>query len=795
MNEKVLHILEYDKIINMLIPFASSSQAKEMCKSLIPSTDLVEIREWQAQTRDSLSRIYKRGSLSFSGLIDIRPSLKLLEIGSTLDAKELLNIASLLALTEQVQEYGSTEDEELIGDSLQPLFDSLCPVHSLLFEIRRCIASEEEMNDDASAKLKEIRRNKKLTNQSIHSKLQSIVNSQSNKGLLQDSIVTMRNGRYCIPVKQEYRNSFPGMIHDQSSTGSTLFIEPMSVVQLNNQLKELEIQELAEIDRILTLLSDQAGFEKENLYDNYQLLAQLDFIFARGKFAKSYEGSEPVFNEDGIIEIKQGRHPLLDSKTVVPIYFQMGESYNMLIITGPNTGGKTVSLKTVGLFTLMGQAGLHIPAFEGSRLSVFEEVFADIGDEQSIEQSLSTFSSHMTNIVCILERANYRSLVLFDELCGGTDPQEGAALAISILTYLHDRQIPTMATTHYSELKGFALSEDGIENACCEFDVNTLTPTYKLLIGIPGKSNAFAISKKLGLSEVIIEHAKDQIDENVQDFEALLAELEKTKLEIEEERARIEAMKQEARELSDSLKQKKEDMKEKREEMLRKAREEAHEIVENAKTMADESIRKFHGWEKQTGKNTNKKMEYERSRLGKEMRDLESKLSYRGSGKKGTHLPGDFHVGDLVFVHTFSLEGTVKSLPNGKGDLMVQMGLLQSQVNIKDLEILEKPKPAAERPKRAVGGAKGLKKAALIAPEINLLGKTVDEATAELDKYLDDAYLAGLTQVTVIHGKGTGALRKGVQNYLKRQKHVKSYRSGVFGEGEAGVTIVEFKES
>ena len=793
MNEKVLHTLEYDKIIQRLEPFASSAQAKEMCLHLAPSADLVEIKERQAQTRDALSRIYKRGNLSFSGLYDIRPSLKLLEIGSTLDTKELLAIAGLLALTEQVAEYGSTEDEDLLEDSLQGTFDSLCPLHSLMTEIRRCILAENEIADDASAKLKEIRRNKKLTNQAIHSKLASIVNSPTNKNMLQDSLVTMRNGRYCIPVKAEHRSSFSGMLHDQSSSGSTLFIEPREVVQMNNQLKELDIQEIAEIDRILSVLSEQAAFEKDNLYDNYQLLTQLDFIFARGKFAKSYEGSEPIFNEDGIIDIKYGRHPLLNPKTVVPLNFQMGEDYTMLIVTGPNTGGKTVSLKTVGLLTLMGQAGLHIPAFEGSRLSVFEEVFADIGDEQSIEQSLSTFSSHMTNIVHILEKADYRSLVLLDELCGGTDPQEGAALAMSILTYLHNLGVPTMATTHYSELKGFALSEEGIENACCEFNIETLSPTYKLLIGIPGKSNAFAISQKLGLDASIIENAKDQLDENVQDFEELLAELEKTKLEIEEEKAKIEAMKQEARELADSLKQKKEDIKEKREEMLRKAREEAHDIVSNAKTLADESIRKFHGWEKQTGVHTNKKMEETRSKLGKEMRGLEAKLAYRGSGKKGSHVRSDFHVGDLVFVHTFSLEGTVKTLPNAKGDLTVQMGLLQSQVNIKDLEILKKPKPAPEKVVHSAGGGKGINKAAHISPDINLLGMTVDEATAVLDKYLDDAYLAGLNQVTVVHGKGTGALRKGIHTYLKRQKHVKSYRLGTFGEGEAGVTIVEFQ--
>lgn len=793
MNEKVLHTLEYDKIIQRLEPFASSAQAKEMCLHLVPSADLVEIKERQAQTRDALSRIYKRGNLSFSGLYDIRPSLKLLEIGSTLDTKELLAIAGLLSLTEQVAEYGSTEDEDLLDDSLQGTFDSLCPLHSLMTEIRRCILAENEIADDASAKLKEIRRNKKLTNQAIHSKLASIVNSPTNKNMLQDSLVTMRNGRYCIPVKAEHRSSFSGMLHDQSSSGSTLFIEPREVVQMNNQLKELDIQEIAEIDRILSVLSEQAAFEKDNLYDNYQLLTQLDFIFARGKFAKSYEGSEPIFNEDGIIDIKYGRHPLLNPKTVVPLNFQMGEDYTMLIVTGPNTGGKTVSLKTVGLLTLMGQAGLHIPAFEGSRLSVFEEVFADIGDEQSIEQSLSTFSSHMTNIVHILEKADYRSLVLLDELCGGTDPQEGAALAMSILTYLHNLGVPTMATTHYSELKGFALSEEGIENACCEFNIETLSPTYKLLIGIPGKSNAFAISQKLGLDASIIENAKDQLDENVQDFEELLAELEKTKLEIEEEKAKIEAMKQEARELADSLKQKKEDIKEKREEMLRKAREEAHDIVSNAKTLADESIRKFHGWEKQTGVHTNKKMEETRSKLGKEMRGLEAKLAYRGSGKKGSHVRSDFHVGDLVFVHTFSLEGTVKTLPNAKGDLTVQMGLLQSQVNIKDLEIMKKPKPAPEKVVHSAGGGKGINKAAHISPDINLLGMTVDEATAVLDKYLDDAYLAGLNQVTVVHGKGTGALRKGIHTYLKRQKHVKSYRLGTFGEGEAGVTIVEFQ--
>lgn len=794
MNEKALRILEYNKIIHLLTEYASSEMGKQLCKNLIPSTHLVEIQSEQANTRDALSRLYQHGSVSFLGLEDVRPCLRLLDVGSSLNTKELLQIARLLSIANQVQQYGDSRDDEAPIDSLQTMFEDLVPLTSLQHEIQQCILSETEISDEASVGLKEVRKSIKQTNRAIHNKLSSIVNSQQNKTLLQETIVTMRNGRYCIPVKQEYRSSFPGMIHDQSSSGSTIFIEPMAVVQLNNELRELEMKEQAEIDKILAFLSEQVSFEAQNILSDLEILTQLDFIFAKAKFAKAYQGSEPIFNEDGIIDIKYARHPLLDQKTVVPIHIHLGEEFSMLIITGPNTGGKTVSLKTLGLFTLMGQAGLHIPAFEGSRLAVFSNVFADIGDEQSIEQNLSTFSSHMTNIVSILENADENSLVLFDELCGGTDPVEGAALAISILTSLHDRGIRTMATTHYSELKMFALSEDGIENASCEFDVNTLSPTYHLLIGVPGKSNAFAISKKLGLSPYIIEQAKSQIGASQKDFESLIADLEKSKLQIEKEQAEILAAKVEVEKLKKSLEQKKDDIASKRSALLQEARQEAHDIISQAKEVADDSIKKFNQWGKEKNSTNNKKMEHQRSKLRGQLNDLESKLAYRNKRGKGNHKKEDFHIGDPVFVHTLSLEGTVTSLPNAKGDLTVQMGILSSVVNMKDLDLLEKQKikePTSSQ-RRGKTNRSSINKAATISSEINLLGKTVDEAIAELDKYLDDAYMSGVHQVRIIHGKGTGALRAGIHSYLKRQKHVKSYRLGVFGEGEAGVTIVEF---
>ena len=772
MNQKVLQTLEFDKIINILTGYATTELGKSMCANLKPMTEEADILNAQDQTQDALTRIYKRGNVSFFGVSDLSPSLARLKMRGTLGTGELLDIARVLESVKNAVSYGVRTEDDIEADSLDELFESLVPLDDLLHEIRRCIISEEEISDDASSTLKHIRRAMKQTNQKIHTQLTALVSSASNQDKLQDAIVTMRNGRYCIPVKQEYRSSFQGMIHDQSASGNTLFIEPMSVVTLNNELKELE--------------HDQ------------KTLVLLDFIFAKAKYAKDLDASKPIFREDGIINIKQGCHPLLDRKKVVPINVSLGKDFSMLIVTGPNTGGKTVSLKTVGLLSLMGQAGLHIPAFQGSSLGIFREIFADIGDEQSIEQNLSTFSSHMTNIVSIVQQAHRDSLVLLDELCGGTDPIEGAALAISILSDLHDRGIKTMATTHYSELKMFALSTDDIENASCEFDVETLSPTYRLMIGIPGKSNAFAISRKLGLDEHIIEGAAEQIDESVKDFETILADLEKSKQTIEKEQEEILEYRKEIETLRKSLKSRQDNIKEKRDKMLREAREEAHNIISEAKEVADSTIREYNKLKKQNkNPNANKKMEHMRSDLRGRMTKLEGQMAYKSKKQsKKRHEASDFHVGDEVYVTSLSLAGTVSTLPNAKGDLYVQMGMMRSLVNIKDLEITKTAKDVKRENQRNESRNRGrtaINKSASIRPEINVMGMTVDEAIAQLDKYIDDAYLSGLKQVVIIHGKGTGALRAGVQNYLKMNSHVKSYRPGTFGEGEAGVTVVELK--
>lgn len=801
MNEKVLKTLEYNKIIEKLVNAATSTLGKEKCAALLPSIDLAEIEQMQTETSDALSRVLKKGSLSFSGLKDIRSSLMRLEVGSILSAAELLEISSLLNVALRVKTYGRTEtnkaleDEEsdaVTADSLTERFQDIEPLSPLNNEIKRCILSEEEISDDASPKLRQIRRSIKLTNNRVHEQLTSIVNSASNQSKLQENIVTMRNGRYCLPVKAEHKNSFNGMVHDQSSSGSTLFIEPMAVVKLNNELRELSVQEAEEIERILADLSNQAAEYTEQLKIDLEILSTFDFIFAKASLSRQLKASQPVFNERGYLNIKKGRHPLIDAKKVVPIDVHIGKDFHLLIVTGPNTGGKTVSLKTVGLFTLMGQAGLHIPAFDGSELSVFEEVYADIGDEQSIEQSLSTFSSHMTNTISILEKANYRSLVLFDELGAGTDPVEGAALAMSILSYLHERKVRTMATTHYSELKIFALSTEGVENACCEFDVETLRPTYRLLIGVPGKSNAFAISSKLGLPDFIIKNAKEQISAKDQSFEDVISDLEKSRILIEKEQAEITKYKEEITQLKEKLKAKNEKIDDAKDRILRNANEEAQRIVQNAKDFADESIRKYNKWIKDGSKN--KEMEEQRAALRNKLNETESKLSLKSkkaSSKK--HKAADFKLGDSVQVLSLGLKGIVSSLPNEKGDLFVQMGILRSQVNIKDLELIDEPVITGPNLKKTGSGKIKMSKSATIKPELNLIGKTVDEALPVLDKYLDDAYLSHLPQVTIIHGRGTGALKNAVQNHLKKTKYVKSYRIGEFGEGDHGVTIVEFK--
>ena len=793
MNNKVFKTLEYEKIIEQLVNCAGSLLGKELCKNLVPSSDIEEIRTMQHETSLALARIYQKGSLSFSGVRDIRGSLKRLEVGSILSTQELLHISKMLDVCSRAKSYDRKDNDETEPDALDVMFQALQPLAPLAGEIRRCILSEDEISDDASPALKSIRRSIGQMNDKVHAQLTSMVNGSA-RTYLQDAVITMRNGRYCLPVKAEYRGQVQGMIHDQSSTGSTLFIEPMAVLKLNNELHELELREEKEIEVILSTLSSRAAAELEPLETNLELLTRLDFIFARAQLSRSYNGSEPVFNQKGIINIKKGRHPLLDKKKAVPIDIRLGKEFELLIITGPNTGGKTVSLKTVGLFTLMGQSGLHIPAFDQSELSVFDEVFADIGDEQSIEQSLSTFSSHMTNIVNILAKATPHSLVLFDELCAGTDPTEGAALAIAILSNLHRQGIRTMATTHYSELKVFALTTPGVENGCCEFNVETLSPTYHLLIGIPGKSNAFAISSKLGLDDYIIEEAKGNLSQQDEDFESLLADLENSRVTIAKEQDEINHYKQEIEQLKNRLEHKQESLDASREKILRDANEQAHKILRDAKEYADTTIKNFNKFGK--ANIDSRAMEQERNRLREKMSSVEKNLTIKPAKKAAASKQlqaKDIHLGDSVRVLSMNLKGTVSSLPNAKGDLFVQMGIMRSQVNLRDLELIPDVETVNPRTTRTGTGKIKMSKSASVSTEINLLGKTVDEALAELDKYLDDAYLSHMPSVRVVHGKGTGALRKAVHNYLRRQKHVASYRLGEFGEGDAGVTIVTFK--
>lgn len=792
MNQKALSSLEYPKIIERLTEKASSPMGKELCRKLQPSTDINRIRLMQTQTKDALTRLFQKGSVSFGSVKDIRGSLKRLEIGSSLGIMEILSVCALLENTSRVKAYSRGDRSDLPSDSLDSMFEQLAPLTPLSSEIRRCILSEDEISDDASPALRQVRRNMKVTNDRIHTQLSGLVNGNA-RTYLQDSVITMRNGRYCIPIKAEYKGQVPGMIHDQSSTGSTLFIEPMAVVKLNNDMRELELQEQKEIEIILAGLSEQIAEEREAIALNLELMVQLDFIFARAGLAMDMNGSEPVFNEEGRVLLKKARHPLIPKKKVVPIDIRLGDDFDLLIITGPNTGGKTVSLKTVGLLTLMGQAGLHIPALDRSELALFHEIYADIGDEQSIEQSLSTFSSHMTNIVSFLEKADSRSLVLFDELGAGTDPTEGAALAISILSYLHDKGIRTMATTHYSELKVYALSTPGVENACCEFSVETLRPTYRLLIGIPGKSNAFAISSKLGLSDQIIERAKEQISEQDESFEDVLSSLEENRVTIENERLEIARYKEEIKTLKAQLESRQEKLDAQRDRILRQANEEAHKVLEEAKEYADQTMKLFHKFQKNNVDTS--AVERERQELRKRMNKAEKNMSDRQETKKPKKLltAKDIRPGDSVKVLSMNLKGTVGSRPDSKGFLFVQMGIIRSKVHLSDLELVDEPVITTPSLQKTGAGKIRMSKSASVSTEINLLGRTVDEAIAELDKYLDDAYIAHLKSVRIVHGKGTGALRKGIHDYLRRQKHVSSFRLGEFGEGDAGVTIVDFK--
>ncbi len=799
MNEKALHTLEFDKIIGFLQEYAATPLGKDSCKNLVPLDDPDEICRMQRQTSDAVSRLFARGPVSFTGIKDIRSSLMRLRIGSSLGIPELLAISQLLAAASRVKSYGRREQSETNPDSLDGLFEGLEPVFPLHQEISRCILSEEEISDDASPNLRRIRRALAAAGEKIRFQLNSLVNSS--RTYLQDGVITMRNGRYCLPVKAEHKNQIQGMVHDQSSSGSTFFIEPLAIVRLNNEIRELESSEQMEIEVILAKLSQMAGESSDVLEDDFHILCQLDFIFARAALSRKWKCSEPKFNRSGFIRIKDGRHPLLDPQKVVPINLELGGDFHQLIITGPNTGGKTVSLKTVGLFTLMGLAGLHIPAFEGSELSVFTEVFADIGDEQSIEQSLSTFSSHMTNIVTILDKADSQSLVLFDELGAGTDPTEGAALATAILTFLHRMQVRTMATTHYSELKVFALSTPGVENACCEFDVATLRPTYRLLIGIPGKSNAFAISKRLGLPQFIIDDAASRLDSQDVEFEDLLTGLEENRRQLEQEKDEVSRYKAEIAQLKTKLSEKQDRLEAQRERMLREASEEAARILAEAKKTADTAIRNINRISADSG--VARELEKEREVLRKGMeKNSERTAARKAPVPSGRAVdPKKLRVGDGVKVMSLNLTGTVSTLPNQKGDLYVQMGILRSLVNVSDLQLLDEnsitamgsPVSAAKRAQKRSSGSIGVGKSASISTELNLIGMTTDEAIPVLDKYLDDAFLAHLPTARIIHGRGTGALKAAVHQLLRRSPAVASYRLGAYGEGSGGVTIVEFK--
>lgn len=793
MNTKVLTTLEYNKIIDLLTEKADSEPGKKLCRDLVPSTDLSAIRTAQRETKDALARLFRIGSTSFGSNRDLGFSIRSLEIGSSLSMSELLKLASFLDNVSRIKTYGKKEREDLPNDSLNAYFEGLTPMTQLANEINRCILSEEEMADDASPRLKSIRRSKLSTNEKIHSQLTSMVNG-AYRTFLQDAVITMRDNRYCIPVKAEYKSQVSGMVHDQSSTGSTFFIEPAAVVNLNNQLKELDLQEQEEIEVILGDLSSQAAVHTSELAADQKIMTTLDFIFAKAKLAMEQNATEPIFNTEHYIQIRKGRHPLLDKKKAVPIDVRLGKDFDLLVITGPNTGGKTVSLKTVGLFTLMGQAGLHIPALDRSELSIFSEVYADIGDEQSIEQSLSTFSSHMTRVVHILQHADADSLCLFDELGAGTDPTEGAALAIAILNYLHDRGIRTMATTHYSELKIYALSTNFVENACCEFDMETLRPTYRLLIGIPGKSNAFAISSKLGLSDEIIHAAKEQISKEDESFEDVIADLEQSRVTIEKEQQEIAEYKERIRTLQEQLQKKNEKIDQAKDKILRDANEKARAILQEAKDVADETIRDFN----KAGASADiKELEKKRQKVRDKINEKNGKLALGNNQKKPANQktvdPKKLKKGDSVKIISMNLKGIVNTLPDARGNLFVQCGIMRMQTNINDLVPVKEETITAPALQRTNTGKLKMSKSFSVSSEINLLGCTVDEAIAKLDKYLDDAYLAHLPSVRVVHGKGTGALRSAVQSHLKRLKYVKEYRLGEYGEGDAGVTIVTFK--
>ena len=790
MKERTLRVLEFTKILDMLASFAVTDMGREACEKLTPLSDLVQVNEALEETEEAQVILTYLGDSPLIGFPDVRPYLTLAAKGAALNPKALLSVAECLRASRAARSALVTDRDNT--PRITGLASHLQTFRQLEDAITGAIISEEELSDHASPQLADIRRHIKQSNERVREKLNSMVHGASFSKYLQESIVTVRDGRYCIPVKQEYRQFVPGLVHDQSSTGATLFIEPMAVVELGNDLKQWKAKEREEIERILLELSGQVGAQSEMIEGNIYVLTRLDFIFAKGHLSREMNAVLPHMNDQGRIKLVRVRHPLIPSEKVVPCDLWLGQDFTTLIITGPNTGGKTVTLKTVGLLTLMAQAGLHVPGNLGTELSIFEQVYADIGDEQSIEQSLSTFSSHMTNVVSFLDKADRNSLVLFDELGAGTDPTEGAALAIAILSTLHERGIRTMATTHYSELKIYALSTPGVENACCEFDVETLSPTYRLLVGVPGKSNAFAISSKLGLPDYIINKAKDEISEQDESFEDVLTTLEQNRITLEREKEELARTRAEVESLKQSLAKNQEQIDARKEKMISNATEEAQRILREAKEYADQTMRYFQKFGKENV--SVREMEQKRTALREKMNKLDKKKAKEVPKRTGNLRPQDLHLGDAVKVLSMNVKGTVSTRPDSKGNLFVQMGIMRTKVHISDLVLIDEAVITGPSISRTSSGKSKLSKAATISTEINLLGKTVDEAVAELDKSLDDAYLSHLPSVRVVHGKGTGALRKGIHNYLRRQKHVADFHLAEFGEGDAGVTIVTFKK-
>ena len=790
MNEKALHTLEYDKIIEKLVGYAVSPMAKERAAALRPSAAMSDIIIWQEETTEATTMVLKKGTPSFGGFREIRPQLKRASMAGILSIAELMSVGEFAYVCRTVKNSARKENKAEGYARLDEYLDLITPLDKLENEISRCILSETEVADDASAGLRSVRREIKASNERVKDHLNGVINSSAYRNMLQDFVITIRNDRYCVPVKAEYRSSYPGMIHDQSNTGSTLFMEPLSVIQLNNKIKELQAKEKEEIEKILIALSDMVTANAFAIEGNLELLTQLDFIFAKANLSLAMDGTQPLFNTKGYINIHKGRHPLLDPKKVVQTYIYLGKEFTTLMITGPNTGGKTVALKTLGLFTLMGQAGLPIPAFDNSQLAVFDHVFASIGDEQSIEQSLSTFSAHMTNIVKIMDEVTDDSLVLFDELGAGTDPTEGAALAVAIIQALLERKIRTAVTTHYSELKVFALTTEGVENACCEFDVETLRPTYRLLIGIPGKSNAFAISKRLGLQEYILSAAKEFISRDEARFEDVITDLEISKKSVKFEQERAEEYRREAEELKKEVERQKEKTREQKEKILAKAREDAKQLYVQAKEEADRIIKEMNKQAKEANNRT-KALE-QRQKLNEKLSSMQQDFLKSKKVKPNHKAPENLKPGDRVYVISFDQNGEVLTAPDKNKEVMVQMGIMKMKVPMAELMLDDTPRPKEKQKRQQPTKAK-FSKSQFISAEIDCRGQLVDEAIANIDKYIDDAYLSGLKQVVIIHGKGTGALRAGVQNYLKMNSHVKSYRPGTFGEGEAGVTVVELK--